>query len=195
MAEGSVIGQGTVVRGNVRGEGSLEVYGRVDGDVEVTGDVTLGDQASVRGDITGARITIAGTVVGEVRGSEAILLERSAQVTGDMTAPRVGIEEGARVRGALRTEEPASQGSQSGGGRTEQRRAAPRALEMPPPPRRAAEPAAPARAEREQAAPSRTVASPASSPGAGAGNRRQPPAPVVPAFRGLQARKKKVRGR
>ena len=104
MAEGSVIGQGTVVRGNVRGDGSVEIYGRVDGDVLVSGDVTLGEQASVRGDVTGARITIGGTVVGEVRGSEAIILERSAQVTGDMTAPRVGIEEGARARGALRTE-------------------------------------------------------------------------------------------
>jgi cytoskeletal protein CcmA (bactofilin family) len=181
MAEGSVIGQSTHVRGNVRGEGSLEIYGRVDGDVEVTGDVTLGDQASVRGDITGARITIAGTVVGEVRGSEAILLERSAQVTGDMTAPRVGIEEGARARGALRTEEPAAQS----GGRAEQRRAAPRALEMP----RRAEPAASAaRAE----APVRAAA-PAPPPPAA--HKRQPPAPVVPAFRGLQARKKKVRGR
>jgi cytoskeletal protein CcmA (bactofilin family) len=185
MAEGSVIGQGTVVRGNVRGDGSLEIYGRVDGDVEVTGDVTLGDQASVRGDITGARITIAGTVVGEIRGSEAILLERSAQVTGDITAPRVGIEEGARARGALRTEEPAAQAS----GRGEQRRAAPRPLEMP----RRAEPPAPARSERSEPPP-RAVAAPPSAPSAAA-HKRQPPAPVVPAFRGLQARKKKVRGR
>ncbi|HEX4338707.1 MAG TPA: polymer-forming cytoskeletal protein, partial [Polyangiaceae bacterium] len=128
MSEGSVIGQGTVVRGNVRGDGSLEIYGRVDGDVLVTGDVTLGDQASVRGDISGARITIGGTVVGELRGTEAVLLERTAQVTGDITAPRVGIEEGARARGALRTEEPAAAQSS---GRAEQRRAAPRPLEMP----------------------------------------------------------------
>lgn len=182
MAEGSVIGQGTVVRGNVRGDGSLEIYGRVDGDVEVTGDVTLGDQASVRGDVTGARITISGTVVGEVRGSEAILLERSAQVTGDMTAPRVGIEEGARARGALRTEEPAA--TQSSSGRAE-RRASPRPLEMP----RRAEPAAPARAA-EPPAPRAVASAPAPAP-----QKRQPPAPVVPAFRGLQARKKKVRGR
>jgi cytoskeletal protein CcmA (bactofilin family) len=185
MAEGSVIGQGTAVRGNVRGEGSLEIYGRVDGDVEVTGDVTLGDQASVRGDITGARITIAGTVVGEIRGSEAIFLERSAQVTGDITAPRVAIEEGARARGALRTEEPAAHGTATG--RAEQRRAAPRTLEMP---RRTAEPAAPARAEP----PARSVAAPPASTPSPA-HKRQPPAPVVPAFRGLQARKKKVRGR
>ena len=35
MAEASVIGQGTVVRGYVRGEGSIEIYGRVDGNLEV----------------------------------------------------------------------------------------------------------------------------------------------------------------
>jgi len=182
MAEGSVIGQGTVVRGNVRGEGSLEIYGRVDGDVEVTGDVTLGDQASVRGDVTGARITIAGTVVGELRGSEAVILERSAQVTGDITAPRVGVEEGARARGALRTEEPASQST----GRGEQRRAAPRPLEMP---RRVAEPPVSARAAEAPAPRPAAAAPPPVS------QKRPPPAPVVPAFRGLQARKKKVRGR
>lgn len=184
MAEGSVIGQGTVVRGNVRGDGSVEIYGRVDGDVLVSGDVTLGEQASIRGDVSGARITIGGTVVGEIRGSEAILLERTAQVTGDMTAPRVGIEEGARARGALRTEEPAAQAT----GRGEHRRAAPRPLEMPrraetPSPRGAAASAPEASAPRAAAPPPPPV------------QKRQPPAPVVPAFRGLQARKKKVRGR
>src|ERR1700742_1625484 len=181
MAEGSVIGQGTVVRGNVRGDGSVEIYGRVDGDVLVTGDVTLGDQASVRGDVAGARITIGGTVVGEIRGSEAIILERTAQVTGDLTAPRVGIEEGARARGALRTEEPAAQSAP----RAAERRSAPRPLEMP----RRAEAPAPARAVEPPAPPA--VGSAAPPPA----QKRQPPAPVVPAFRGLQARKKKVRGR
>jgi cytoskeletal protein CcmA (bactofilin family) len=186
MAEGSVIGQGTVVRGNVRGDGSVEIYGRVDGDVLVSGDVTLGEQASIRGDVSGARITIGGTVVGEIRGSEAILLERTAQVTGDMTAPRVGIEEGARARGALRTEEPAAQATT---GRGEHRRAAPRPLEMP---RRAETPSprgAGTAAGTEGSAP-RAAAPPPLPP-----QKRQPPAPVVPAFRGLQARKKKVRGR
>jgi len=178
MAEGSVIGQGTVVRGNVRGDGSVEIYGRVDGDVLVTGDVTLGEQASIRGDVTGARITIGGTVVGEVRGSEAIILERTAQVTGDMTAPRVGIEEGARARGALRTEEPAAQPAGRG-----ERRAAPATREIP----RRAELPAPARAAEAPA--------PARAPAPATVQKRQPPAPVVPAFRGLQARKKKVRSR
>ncbi|HVU04132.1 MAG TPA: polymer-forming cytoskeletal protein [Polyangiaceae bacterium] len=166
MAEGSVIGQSTVVRGNVRGEGSLEIFGRVDGDVSVTGDVTLGENASVRGDVNGARLTIGGTVTGDLRGTEAVVLERTAQVTGDIIAPRLGIEEGALVRGGIRMDAP------TGSGRAQSdRRPAPRAEA----PRPAARPAAP----------------PPSAPA----QKKQPPAPVVPAFRGLTAKKKKVRGR
>jgi cytoskeletal protein CcmA (bactofilin family) len=169
MAEGSVIGQGTVVRGNVHGEGSLEIFGRVDGDVAVTGDVTLGEGASVRGDINGARITVGGTVTGELRGTEAVVLEATAQVTGDISAPRLGIEEGALVRGGLRMDVP---GASSSGRATEQRRPAPRPVERPAP--------------RAEARPPQSPAAP---------QKKQPPAPVVPAFRGLHARKKKVRGR
>ena len=58
MAGGSVIGRDTVVRGNVRGSGSLEILGRVEGDVTVDGDVLLGDGAAVRGNISGAQLTV-----------------------------------------------------------------------------------------------------------------------------------------
>lgn len=178
MAEGSVIGQGTVVRGNVRGDGSIEIYGRVEGDVIVTGDVTLGENASVRGNVSGVRLTIGGAVAGELRGAEAIVLESTAQVTGDLTAPRIGIEEGARARGALRTEEPAAPRA------SEQRRPAQRPLEAP----RRAEPPRAVEAPRAAPPPPR-AAEPVPA------QKRQPPAPVVPALRGLTARKKKVRSR
>ena len=39
MAETSVIGASTVVSGHIRGEGSLEILGRVEGDVSITGNV------------------------------------------------------------------------------------------------------------------------------------------------------------
>ncbi|HEX7668702.1 MAG TPA: polymer-forming cytoskeletal protein [Polyangiaceae bacterium] len=176
MAEGSVIGQGTVVRGNVHGEGSLEILGRVEGDVSVSGDVTLGEQASVRGDITGARITIGGAVTGGLQGTEAVVLEATAQVTGDISAPRLGIEEGALVRGSLRMDVPGSSSS-AGSRAAAERRPAPRAQHVERPAPRAAH-----------------VERPAPAPVASA-QKKQPPAPVVPAFRGLHARKKKVRGR
>ena len=116
MASESVIGQGTVVRGHVRGEGSIEVLGRVEGDVAVTGDVTIGENAAVRGGVTGARLAVAGTVDGDLTGSEAVVLDASAQVAGDIVAPRIGIAEGARVRGAVRTDAEGRTGARSTAG-------------------------------------------------------------------------------
>jgi cytoskeletal protein CcmA (bactofilin family) len=102
--QASVIGRGTVVRGNVRGNGSLEILGRVEGDVNVGGDIVLGDEAAVKGNVSGASVTIAGAVQGDVRASESVVLERGARVVGDLTAPRVGVSTGALVKGHVRTD-------------------------------------------------------------------------------------------
>ncbi|HEX3851032.1 MAG TPA: polymer-forming cytoskeletal protein, partial [Polyangiaceae bacterium] len=74
MAESSVIGAGTVVSGHVRGDGSLEILGRVEGDVNVTGNVSIGASGRVRGSVSGAQLTIAGHVQGDLRGTQAVLL-------------------------------------------------------------------------------------------------------------------------
>jgi cytoskeletal protein CcmA (bactofilin family) len=104
MNDSSVIGRGTVVRGSVRGSGSLEILGRVDGDVSVTGDISLGEDAAVKGNVSGVNVTVAGAVQGDVRGSEAVTLERGARVVGDLAAPRVGVMTGALVKGFVRTD-------------------------------------------------------------------------------------------
>jgi cytoskeletal protein CcmA (bactofilin family) len=104
MSDGSVIGPGTVVRGNVRGEGSLSIFGRVEGDVTISGEVVLGEAAAVRGNITAAQITVGGRVLGDLNGSDAVLIESGARVVGDILAPRIGITNGALVRGNVRTE-------------------------------------------------------------------------------------------
>lgn len=104
MAAASVIGRGTLIRGNVSGDAALDVQGRVQGDVTMQGDVSVGDEARIDGKLTGAQVSIAGTVVGNVRGSEAVLVEPGARVVGDLSAPRIGVAEGALVRGNVRTD-------------------------------------------------------------------------------------------
>src|SRR5690348_16974476 len=101
MSSDSVIGPSSVVRGNVRGEGSLEIRGRIEGDVSVTGDVLVGEGSAVKGSISGSRISILGAVQGDLHGSEAVLIERGGKVAGDVTAPRIGIANGAFVRGTV----------------------------------------------------------------------------------------------
>lgn len=195
MAESSVIGRGSVVRGNVRGEGNLEILGRVEGDVNVTGDVTLGEEALVRGNITGVQVTVAGAVQGDLRGNEAVLIERGGRVIGDLTAPRIGIAPGALVKGSVRTDgEPPLAAPQRRTGIGHSLRASPSVsaprLVVPPKaePARVAPPPAPA----PSVAPSPASQKVEESEPPRAARSDAPPPPVVPALsKHAKAKKKK----
>jgi cytoskeletal protein CcmA (bactofilin family) len=99
----STIGRGTVVRGSVHGEGDLEILGRVEGSVAIGGELTIGETALVKSDVSGRRVIVRGAVAGNVTATEAIVLEAGARVVGDLGAPQIGIRPGALVRGLVST--------------------------------------------------------------------------------------------
>jgi cytoskeletal protein CcmA (bactofilin family) len=177
---GSVIGRGTVVRGNVRGSGSLEILGRVEGDVSVSGELVVGEEAAVRGSVSASHITCSGAIQGDVRGSETVLLERGARVVGDLTAPRIGVATGALVKGLVRTDgEPAL-----GAPRRAAAAGAARPIAFP------ARPAATPRKPEPREELSESEPPPSSDEPKAA--REAPPPPVVPALaKGAKAKKKK----
>jgi cytoskeletal protein CcmA (bactofilin family) len=173
----SIVGEGTTIRGNVRGRGSIEIRGHVEGDVEVDGDIAVSEGAGVEGNVSGAQLVIAGQVSGDLRGTEAVLLERGARVVGDLVAPRIGIAEGALVRGHVKTEgeAPAPRRAQVAVARRAPERAAP----LAPPPEPKAEPA--------------VAKEPAMDNSASAAKRGGgPPAPVVPALGKARGKKKRA---
>jgi len=159
QADVTTIGRGTVVRGRVTGAASLEILGRVEGEVEVQGDLLLDAQGLAAANLSGRRVTIRGAVRGDVVASEAIVLEDGARVVGDVRAPRIAIAAGALVRGYVQTGDAV----QPAGGRT---RAQPVATPVQRPAASAA--SAPPRA------PARTAPAPASAPSVAAPAR--PPA-------------------
>jgi hypothetical protein len=70
----------------------------------MTGQVTVGAEAVVRGNINATEISISGSVAGNLSASDTLLLNAGARVVGDLGAVRIGIAEGALVRGIVRTE-------------------------------------------------------------------------------------------
>ena len=177
MAYASVIGSSSVIRGNVRGDGSLQILGRVEGDVGVTGDLALGPDAAVVGAVSGARIVIGGSVEGDVTATEAVVITETGRVVGDLSAPRIGMSEGALVRGSVRTDGVAASSRSSGARSTEVR--------------------APAAAPAERPAPRPVaVVAPAgnSTPQAKPAAKKAPPPPVIQAPRaGARARKRMLK--
>ncbi|WP_437610559.1 polymer-forming cytoskeletal protein [Sorangium sp. So ce834] len=162
MAAQSSIGPTTAIRGNVQGDGDLEILGRVEGSVVMTGDVTIGEGALIQSDVRGRRVVVRGAVAGNISGEEAVILEPGARVVGDLGAPQIGIHAGALVRGNVTTGAP---------------------LAVTPAPVRAAAPAAAPRAAaaapaaaRPARAPAERAPAPAARPAA-----RPAPAPARPA--------------
>jgi cytoskeletal protein CcmA (bactofilin family) len=183
MADLSVIGQSTVIRGNVRGSGPIEVLGRVEGEVATNGDVLVGDRGVVLGNVSGAAVRVAGEVTGDLTGSDAVLLGDNARVVGDLRAPRIGITEGALVRGSVQTSAqspPPAQRSAARAAQEPERARPPARIEPAPrraPPRAPAQPAPAAAAKPTKVAP-------------------KPPPPVVPVLsKRSRGRKKKTRAR
>jgi cytoskeletal protein CcmA (bactofilin family) len=195
MANSSVIGASTVVSGHVRGEGSLEILGRVEGDVTVTGDVTVGASGRVRGSISGAELTISGQVQGDLRGTELVLIERGARIAGDIASPRIGIAPGTLVRGHVQTDGEVAlpAGTSSAGARK------PVAARIAPQPLPASMLKAPHKAEPGKLEPPRVAPSLAAEPESAPARPvkaepRRPPPPVVPVLgKGIKAKKKKGR--
>jgi cytoskeletal protein CcmA (bactofilin family) len=103
MADVSVVGQGIFLRGSIRGDGDLEIRGRIEGDVEVGGDVTIGEGALIKADVTARRITVRGAVAGNLAGEDGVKLEQGARVVGDVRGASIGIAEGALLRGNVQT--------------------------------------------------------------------------------------------
>ena len=90
MADTTVIGRATFVRGRVNGSGDLEIAGRVEGDVTVTGDVTVEASGLVAANISARRIVVRG----------AVRIESGARVRGDISG-EFSLEEGAEFVGNI----------------------------------------------------------------------------------------------
>jgi cytoskeletal protein CcmA (bactofilin family) len=103
MADVTVVGQGMFLRGSIRGEGDLDIRGRIEGDIEVVGEVTIGEGALVKANVNGRRITVRGAVAGNLTGQDGVRLEEGARVVGDLRGASIGIAEGALLRGNVQT--------------------------------------------------------------------------------------------
>jgi cytoskeletal protein CcmA (bactofilin family) len=185
MAAPTHIGRGTVIRGAIRGDGDVEIDGRLEGALTIDGNVTIGDTGRVKaqGDISAAAVSVRGAVAGSIRGTSAVVLEDGARVVGDLSAPTIGIRPGGLLRGHVSTGESAPPKAVARP-RVEPRREpavapASRASTKAVPPTKAPAPTrVPATTRAKQ-----TYAEPVAEPVATKPRGRGAPAPVMPALK------------
>jgi cytoskeletal protein CcmA (bactofilin family) len=96
------IGGAARVRGRIQGEGNLLIEGQVEGNVNLRGDLTIAEGATVTSEaITAHAVLIAGSLEGNVTASGSVRLAAGARVRGDVQSNAVTIDDGARFTGKL----------------------------------------------------------------------------------------------
>lgn len=105
----AVLGPTLRFKGELSAEEDFILQGRIEGSINHTQSVTIGEQGSCVGNIHARRITIDGTVEGDLHASEAVTVHESGRVTGNIFAPRVGIVEGAYFNGRVEMVRPPAQ--------------------------------------------------------------------------------------
>ncbi len=93
----SLISNNLTVTGNMKTEGEIQIDGTIEGDVHC-GALTVGEKASITGEIVADRIIVHGTVSGRIRARQ-VQLATTAHVIGDVYHDTLAIEAGAFLEG------------------------------------------------------------------------------------------------
>jgi cytoskeletal protein CcmA (bactofilin family) len=109
----SLIGEGTVLHGEVRFEDGLRIDGEVHGDVTAVGEgptlLVISEKARVHGKVKGGHVIINGTVVGPVECDGLLELQPKARIQGDVRYGTIEMHQGAGIDGEVRTIKPSEE--------------------------------------------------------------------------------------
>jgi cytoskeletal protein CcmA (bactofilin family) len=92
----------TVVRGDLKSDRGFRVDGRIEGSVESTAAIVIGERGLVTGDVRGSDVIVVGRVDGNIRATGHLDIRATGVVIGDVTAVSFRIETGGVFRGTSR---------------------------------------------------------------------------------------------
>ena len=102
MAEHSgkdILSSDVEIKGSIKFQKELLIDGKVEGEINSDGVLTIGENADIRGEIKTKSITVYGKVQGNITVGERCELKSRCTLQGDLKAARLVIEEGATFIG------------------------------------------------------------------------------------------------
>jgi len=106
-APASLLSSDLTIKGNLKTAGDIQIEGTVEGDIRAH-LLTVGEGATVNGEVVADDVIVNGRVVGRVRGLK-VRLTATARVEGDIIHKTIAIESGAHFEGSVqRQDDPLS---------------------------------------------------------------------------------------
>ncbi len=85
----SIIGPGTVIKGDIMSKGAIRIEGAVSGRVQCEDAIVVQESGRLRAELLGRQVIISGEVEGNVSAHERIEISAGGKVVGDICAPRI----------------------------------------------------------------------------------------------------------
>ena len=103
----NILSSDVEIKGKLRFSNDLIIDGRIEGEVNSEGDLTVGENAQIVGDIKTRSVVVFGKVHGNISVTDRCELKQNAELHGDVVANKLAIEEGAAFLGASTVGGPA----------------------------------------------------------------------------------------
>ena len=95
----TVIGPGAEIAGDVTVKAGARIDGRVKGNVSCQGELVIGKEGLVEGEVKAASAVLAGRITGKLLVEGKAELSSTARMEGDVACSKLVIEEGAFFQG------------------------------------------------------------------------------------------------
>jgi cytoskeletal protein CcmA (bactofilin family) len=96
---GALLSRGVSIKGSVRFLNELFIDGEVEGTIDSTGTLTIGEHARIRAEIRAKSVKVQGTVESNIFVTECCELQAGCTLRGDIEAPRLVVNENATFLG------------------------------------------------------------------------------------------------
>ena len=101
----TLIGEGSIIAGEIRFQDGLRIDGEVQGNVLAQGDgrslLVISEKARVTGKVRAGHVIINGSVVGPVTAEDLLELQPKARILGDVHYEALEMHQGATIDGEL----------------------------------------------------------------------------------------------
>ena len=91
----NVLSSDVEIKGIVKFDHDLIVDGKIEGDIQSSGNLTVGENARVKAEIRTGTVVVYGKVHGNIVATDRVELKSSAEVIGDIKAKTLTMESGA----------------------------------------------------------------------------------------------------
>jgi cytoskeletal protein CcmA (bactofilin family) len=98
----ALLSRGVSIKGSVKFLNELLIDGEVEGTIDSTGTLTIGEHARIRGEIRAKSVKLRGTVEGNIFVTERCELQAGCTLRGDIEAPRLLVEENVTFQGSAK---------------------------------------------------------------------------------------------